>query len=252
MRGPHTKVPTPDDEIKPADLARFWRSNDLNNYNFDYVETSTRRRGDLQQLIAGAGHARALRIGGRFTAVMDGPQPAGNRTILSPDNANNFSFTKIFPADIHALRVPFVNIETNYRNDEFFAYAPGYDASNAERFEQFSIPGKVEFDDIHAAAQRFLLTSIYQTLSGQCQQDIEGRVILRFGDRVGVRHSTIEVSGDSGRVTAITTDTNGNVTGFKLSEAPQLLSGETYVAAGLKLARMRLARLISAPMTPII
>ena len=235
MRGPHTTVPTPDIEIMVGDIARFWRSNDLNDYKFDYVETSTRRRGDLQQLIAGAGHARALRIGGRFTAVMDGPQPVGNRTILSPDNGTNFSFSKTFPANVHALRVPFVNRETGYRNDEFFAYAPGYDKNNAEIFEQFSLPGKVEFDDIHAAAQRFLLTSLTQTLSGQCQQDIEGRIVLRFGDRVGIRHSTIEVSGDSGRITAVTTSVNGNVTGFKLSEAPELLADQTYVARWIKI-----------------
>jgi len=174
---------------------------------------------------------------------MDGPKPEGNRTILSPDNAANFTFSKIFPSDVHALRVPFVNRATDYRNDQFFVYAPGYgpadDPGNnilaAEKFEQFSLPGKVEYDDVFAAARRHLLNSKYQTLSGQCQQDIEGRIILRFGDRVGVRHSTIEVSGDSGRVTEIWADGSGNITGFKLSETPELLAGHTYVARWIKI-----------------
>ena len=227
--GPHQVRPTPDAEINWPAFAAFWEWCDAQGFTFDFYETSGRRKGDLEQLCCGAGRAKILRIDGRLTPIIDRAQPAGARTILSPDNARDFKFSKIFPPDVHALRVRFFNKDTDYRDDERIIYLNGQTAATATKFEKFDMPGVVDKDLIFRHARYAFKSAKLQTLSGTCTQDIEGSLLLRYGDRIAIRHSTVQITGESGWIERVDFNNNGQITGFRLSEKARLENGKTYV-----------------------
>lgn len=234
-RGAHQAAPTTDALIDWPAMARWAQFCTENGFTFNHVETSPRRKGDLLQLIASAGRARLIYVQGRLTPIIDAPQPDGPRTILTPDNATNFMFRKHFPAEVHALRLRFTNRANNYRDDERYHYMPGYNSANSELIEDFSILGVDDADLIARHGEYWARTQQLQTLSGSAVQDIEGGMILRYGDRIGVRHSTVQVSGESGWVEAVTKNQAGQITAFTLSEACELNTSETFVARWRKI-----------------
>ena len=229
-RGAHQANPTSDTEIDWPAFAEFWEWCDTQGFTFDYVENTARRKGDLQQLIGSACRARILRINGLLTPVIDRAQPAGNRTILTPDNAADFVFRKSFPPEVHAIDINFANKDTNYRNDERRIYVDGYTAQTAEKFEPFNLPGVVDADLIFRHAKYFIKSSQLQVFGGGGSQDIEGRMVLRFGDRIGIQHGTLAITSESGFVKEIFTDGLGDITGFRLSEETPVNATDQFVA----------------------
>lgn len=233
--GGHQAHPTPANEINWPAFAWFWDWCNDNGFTFDFVETSGRRKGDLQQLIGTACRARIMRIGGLLTPVIDGPKPQGPRTILSPDNAKNFSFNKIFPADVHALNIQFPNKDNGYRNDDRTVYLDGHTKSTATKYEPFGMDGVVDAALIFKHAHYFANSAKLQTLSGSCVQDIEGGMILRYGDRVAVRHSTLSITSESGFVSEVFTNQGGEITGFRLPESVAVNETDVFVARWRKI-----------------
>lgn len=167
----------------------------------------------------------ALSDDAKVSVVRDTAQSTP-KMVISPRNSFGFSSTLAFPKPPHAYRVRFIDPDT-YEDSERIAYDDGYTAANATRFEVLQTKGCKSSDQAwkdgryHLAQQR-LRPEVF-TFS----QDVQ-HLRYRRGDLLTLRHDVILVGLGAGRVTAITTDVNGDVTAFECDEKLFMEAATSY------------------------
>ena len=237
-QGAHTTKPYSDEQINWPSLARFWRWCDDNGFNVDWPAEGAMTRDQAARIICSACRARPIRVGGKLTIVIDGPQTDGERQLFTPRNVSGFRVRKTFPGEVHALRIPFANREQDYQPDEMFVFADGYSRDGtepgtvkAERYELFEIPGVTEPELIWRHGRFWLYTALLQT--EQYEFDVAAESIgSQPGHLTAVAHDVMLVGLGQARVKALQTNGGGDVTGIILDEAGDGLTGRFAMEAG--------------------
>ena len=234
VRGPHVANPKADDEIDWSSAAVFWRWCYDQGFTFDFVLESDLTRRNLLDLICAAGRARAVKVNGKLSFVIDAARDAGPVQMFTARNVRNFRVIKTFPGEVHGLRVEFLNEDKDYRLDERIVYADGFSADGAgetqvaTKLERIEFPGVTNADLVYQLARFHWATAILQTERYIFDVDVE-RLVANYGALVAVQHDVMVLGLGSARVSALTVDEqSGDILGVEIDDVFEMEAGKSY------------------------
>ncbi len=227
LQGPSCAEPIPDSRLDlPAlqDLAVRAASKGL-EYNgvIDYAGTTRERLDDvLSPARSSFGFRDTL-----LSIVADKPQSVPVQH-FTPRNSWGFRGSRTFADQPHGLRVRYLNKDAGYQPDEMIAYADGYDATNATKFETIEGLGITSHDQAWKHGRYLLAVGQLRPESFSLNVDAEHLACTR-GDPVYVTHDVPLFGLASGRVLHQVLDAAGNLTGLVVDEPCPMEAGTTYV-----------------------
>ena len=177
-----------------------------NGYTFNSVVGSQRSVLEILKDICAAGRASPAMVDGKWTVIIDTAKPDIIQH-FTPHNSWGFESTKRLPKQPHALRVSYINADSDYQEDEALIYNAGYAAvadtvnniKAAEIFEQISLPGITDYATITKHARWHLAQATLRPEVFSLNTDLEYLVCNR-GDRVKVMHDVPLWGTGSGRI----------------------------------------------------
>ena len=239
LQGRANARPLADARIK---LARFQglheRCTDLGlEYNgvFDTAGTVYERLND----VLSAGRATVGMEDGLYSVVVDQPQTVPTQH-LTPRNTTSFKGSKVFPDEVHGLRVQFMSRELGWQRDEQIVLNDGYQLDGldafgdshpeypaATKFEVLELHGIDNWPQAFKAGRYYLAVLKLRPESYEVGMDIEA-LVARRGELVHFTHDVVKAGLASGRVTALIRDTDDRLLGIKLDETIVMVAGEEY------------------------
>ena len=204
---------------------------------FQYNNVMDGSRSVLEVLrdIAAAGRASPIIIDGKWTVVVDKPRAAPVQH-FSPHNSWGFESTKAIPKLPHAFRIVYRDEDNGYQETEQIVYNQTYNETNAEVFEELSLPGITKKDLVIKHARWNLAQAKLRPERYTLNTDLEYLVCNR-GDLVRVVHDVPMWGSGSGRIKNYI-----NSTTLELDEPVYMTSGTNYgirirTEAGLSVTR---------------
>jgi hypothetical protein len=177
---------------------------------------------DVLKDICSAGKASPNYIDGKWTVVVDKPR-TGVVQHFTPHNSWGFESTKILPRIPDAFRITIADEEKGYQANEYRVYNFGKNDSNAELFEEISLPGVTNFAQAKHIAQWHMAQLKMRPEIFSLNVDFEYLVCNR-GDVVRVTHDVPLWGSGSGRIKNCAA---GSAT-ITLTEDIYLESGKPY------------------------
>lgn len=177
---------------------------------------------DVLKDICSAGKASPNYIDGKWTVVVDKPR-TGVVQHFTPHNSWGFEATKILPRIPDAFRITIADEEKGYQANEYRVFNLGKNESNAELFEELSLPGVTNFAQAKHIAQWHMAQLKLRPEMFSLNVDFEYLVCNR-GDLVRVTHDVPLWGAGSGR---IKTCSVGSAV-ITLSEEIYLEAAKTY------------------------
>ncbi len=187
---------------------------------------------DVLQMVAAAGRASPAIIDGLWSVVQDKSQTVPVQH-FTPRNSFGFQGQKVFQDLPHALKIPFINRDEGWQQDERIVYDDGYDENNATLFETITLPGITDPEQIWKDGRYHIATARLRPEIYTFQTDVEHIVCTR-GDLIKFSHDVALVGLGSGRITAVT-DNGTHATSIDLDSQVTMEADKTYGV------RMRLA-----------
>lgn len=190
--------------------------------SYNAVLTSVSSVMDVLKDICSAGKASPNYIDGKWTVVIDKPR-TGVVQHFTPHNSWGFESTKILPRIPDAFRITIADEEKGYQANEYRVYNIGKNESNAELFEEISLPGVTNFEQAKHIAQWHMAQLKLRPEMYTLNVDFEYLVCNR-GDVVRVTHDVPLWGSGSGRIKNCAV---GSAT-ITLTEEIYLESGKPY------------------------
>lgn len=164
-------------------------------------------------------------VGEGLCFVSDWEKPVA-RQIFNASTVENYTLTRIFPKPVHAVLVEFKNIGKDSKADELTVYADGFDSSTADLIETYRLDWSCTmaraFKEGRAwLARRQLGVETHTWTSGP------QAIASSYGARVRVSHPTA-LYGQVGARVQFRHMAGGLVTGVRLSDEVEMVTGETY------------------------
>lgn len=239
VRGPHVPRPIPDDEIDWPAWAAFRQHCITHGFAIDLEIGDRIRRQEALDLVCGAARAKARRIAGRLTVVIDAPRPFPVQ-LLTPRNTLGLRVTRAALPRTQGLRVAFANRERGFRQDERLVLIDGVSAETVTEVEAVDAPGITDPAHVWKWARHLLATRALQLESATCEQDVE-TLAAPFGSLVQVAHDQLGQTGAQARVVDLILNAGGQVTGLLLDQevllpAAALAPGQSWVARWRRIA----------------
>lgn len=218
MVGVQNANPITTDRIDWDELV-YWRDwCTTNSLSYNYVHSADETL--LQRLmgIPTSAFGNHAIIGDKFSVVLDKTQPVSH--VINPRTSNGFSAVKQFIDLPDAFRIEYMD-EATGQKDEVIAYADGFDATNATKYELLSTVGVNNPEQAwkygrYHLAQATLRPEIYTV-----KLDIEQLRITR-GDTVKLAYDAMLVGLGWGRVTELT------ATELTVDEVLPFINGTSY------------------------
>lgn len=247
LQGAASRTPLADSRLALADFEALHEVCTAAGRSFNAVmERHLSVRDTVGQILA-AGRASFALPDNKVGVVLDERRETSIASI-TPRNSRGFSVTKAFPDLPHALRIPFVNRDQGWKDDELFVYRDGYSAANATRFERLDIPGQTDPGAVAALGRYFLAAAEQRTESYEVEMDI-GHIVAVRGDMVDITHDVLLVGLGSGRIKSLSTDGGGDFTGLSADEDFTMEGGKSYAVAIRAVAGLVTAAVVTAPGT---
>lgn len=194
-------------------------------YEFNMIRDFSSSVWDCLSDIAAAGRASPTLTDGVWSVVIDRPgKPVVNH--ITPRNSWGFSAEKPFYFRPHAFRIPFINAERGYVQDERIVYDDGYDESNATLFESIQLRGFTDPDLVWKFGRFHIAQARLRPETYTLFQDFE-HLVARRGQKVRVSHDVPLWGSGSGRVKALITE--GSDTAGVVVDDRIISTGESYV-----------------------
>ena len=167
---------------------------------YNAVITSVSSVMDVLKDICSAGKASPNYIDGKWTVVIDRAR-SGVVQHFTPHNSWGFESTKILPRIPDAFRITIADEEKGYQANEYRVFNIGKNESNAELFEEISLPGVTNFAQAKHIAQWHMAQLKLRPEMYSLNVDFEYLVCNR-GDVVRVTHDVPLWGNGSGRIKA--------------------------------------------------
>lgn len=197
--GPHTDDPHALSAINFESIAAFWQWCHIRNFRFGLPIIDDVSRRELMEIICNAGRGRPYYYRGQLHIAIDRERLEGPRQVIGPENARNFIFTRTFGGTNDALRVRFNNAENQYKEDLMTIYRAGRDETNAETFDEITLPGEIYSDQVYQKGRYIVDVAERANVIGRCEMDFEVET-LQLGDYIRLQHPVLNAAASSGRI----------------------------------------------------
>lgn len=215
LRGVANPKPLADNRLDLISIADFatWCDRIAPNvsepyYQCDVVVDYNTTALELAQNVAGTGRGSLMIRNGLYSIAVDGKDLTPIQQ-FTPNNSSNFTGNRTFLDTPHALRVNFIDPESNYQQAEVFVYADGYGQNNATKFETLGLFGCTRVGQAWRDGRYFLAQGIKRQEDFTLTVDIENLVCER-GDVVRVQHDVPMVGGTASRVRSTNAPIDGD------------------------------------------
>lgn len=225
LQAPSNKKPVPDSRINLASLQVWHEFCASKGFVYDRVHDFKSSTWDTLVAVAGAGMASPDRPDGRWGVIIDRPQSTPTQE-FNPRNSHDYSGELVFPKLPHAIRIPFINRDKNWGQDEWIVYAPGYNKDTATEFDTLELPGQTVGANVNYLGRYHIAQIYYRHLTSTISTG-PLHIIARRGDLARVNHDVLEWGVGQGRLSAY--DHNGTaVTALFLDDVFVLGGGFKY------------------------
>ena len=228
LQHPANPLPVPDAQLDLAQLQHWHeycaqqRSLTFNSqvytYNLQYnnvIAGGARSVLDTLREICSAGRGSPAMINGKWSIVIDEPKSIISQH-FTPHNSWGFEATKLLPRTPDALRVQFVDRNSDYIPKEIIVSYSNTSATNAQLLESISLPGTTSLAEAVSHAKWHLAQIKLRPEVYTINADIEYIVCTR-GDRVKLTHYVPMWGGGSGHIKN-TYGPSGTITLLELDE----------------------------------
>jgi hypothetical protein len=232
LQGPGNARPIPDARLDLAELEAWHRENSAGGRSHNRVIDFPTTVYQLLREIAACGRATPTMNDLKFSAVRDLAQTVP-RQIFTPRNSRNFHGRRVIPDELHALKVGFIDPQSNWQQVERIAYKDGYGPVAgpgllaASRFESFDLPGCTDPDLAWRIGRYHLATAQLRPEAYEFETDVEN-LACRRGDLIQIAHDVTEWGVAWGRVKSVATNLSGLGVSVTLDEAVPMSTGQIY------------------------
>jgi|APSaa5957512535_1039671.scaffolds.fasta_scaffold09299_3 hypothetical protein len=187
-----------------------------NGFEFNMIRDFKASVWDTLSDICAVARAVPVDSDGKWSVVIDQAKTVPVQK-FTPRNSSAFQAEKIFPDIPHGFKMRFPNRDKEWQQDELIVYDDGFTIANATEFEHLDGIGITDKD--HAWKHgRFHLAGIrLRPERYTFNADFE-HIIARKGDLILIAHDVLLVGLATGRITAIQTDSSGDVIGISVDE----------------------------------
>jgi len=204
LQNPASPEQKADDEIDLPALERWHAYNTTEGFAFNQVRDFVASPASVLDDVSSAGRGMRIMRDGLFSVVWDEPTSDIVQT-FTPRNSWGFQGVNTYKKTMHGLRVPFINEDNGWQDDERTVYDDGFDKSNATRLQQVEFPGVTDPDLIWKHGRFHLAQVKLRPATYKLSVDVENLICTR-GDRVRVNHDVPMFGLVSGRVKAVSAD----------------------------------------------
>tara|TARA_R100000908_G_scaffold21969_2_gene8897 strand:+ start:28789 stop:34554 length:5766 start_codon:yes stop_codon:yes gene_type:complete len=217
-----------------ADAFKAWADRcDTRGDECNMVVDSSTTVKDLLQEVSSYGRASIQEIDGVYLPVVDIEKTTPVQH-FTPRNSINFSSTRIFPDNPHALKVRFINPDKDWQQDEAIVYDDGYNADGsgedeqATKFETISFLGITNWDQAWKTGRYILAEAKLRQEVYSLEVDFE-HLIANRGDLVKVTHDVPLWGSGYGRIKSFTLNGSSEVTEVVLDDVVTIQAATDYV-----------------------
>ena len=195
-------------KLDNASFVEFWNFCNTEGFTFNFIcdtETLTWKR--LVQIAAAGRGAVTCDNDGRISVVID---KAGKTPVqmFTPRNSWGFSVERAYVKYPHALRAKYRDASDDYRENNGYVYADGYNASNATNIVEWEAEGKTNWKEVWRFGRYYLASARLRPESVTLSTDWEWRMCRR-GDLVLVSHDVLTNTFGSARIVGLLYDVDG-------------------------------------------
>lgn len=227
MQGSANRRPKTDSQMDLVQIQAFHEKNTAEGFNFNAVIDFRTTVKQLRQDVLAAGRATYHLRDMLFSVLFETVQEVGVAAI-TPRNSSGFTWSKRFLEIPHALRIRYVDEQSDYRQNERIIYADGYDKTNASIFEDGEAGlGVTHPTQVFKMKKRELAEAILRADDYGVKMDFEH---LQFGrgDRVDVQHDTVLFAISSARILEGTVNDASLIISLYFDEPVILEAGKIY------------------------
>jgi len=193
------------------------------NAVIDFSTTVKQLRQDVLAAGRGTFHLFDMKYSVLFERAQDTPVH-----LITSRNASSPTWRKRFIDLPHAMRVRYVDEQSDYRQNERIVYADGYSAANATIFEDAEAGlGVTHERQVFVMKRRELAEVQLRADDYTVQMDFEHLLFTR-GDRVEYQADLVLAALSSGRLLDVTLDGNGSVSACVVDEPVVMEEGVDY------------------------
>jgi hypothetical protein len=194
LTGPANSRPVPWDQI---DLARIgawmaWCEAAAPQGDYrahcDLIASERATVGELAQVICATGRAIPVIRDGKYSVIYEAEARAPVQ-LFNERNSTGLTATHTWPDQPHALRVRYVD-ENSWTRNEIVCFAPGYDGTNATRYQTLDLDGIVRGPQAWREGMYYLAQASLRRETIELKADVESLVCQR-GDLVLVSHDAL-------------------------------------------------------------
>lgn len=203
------------------------------NRTFQFVFDQPYTVPQAAQMVAATGRAAILFKDGKYLIKQDVKQTTVIQHI-TPINSWGFGMKMAFPDAVHALRVRFLNKNSNFQQDERIVYADGYsaDGSNgtavATQFQTIQLVGCVDPDQAWKDGRYQWAVSKLRQRTFICYMDVENIACDRM-DLVRYNHDVPAIGLGFARISGLVySSDNTLILGVQMTDAFAMVNGTTY------------------------
>ena len=171
-------------------------------YTFNGVVRTERTVKDVVNNVLSNARAQLnMQQNGKIGVLIDeaGRSP---RQMITPANSWDFSGSRTFPVYPHALRLTYTEPAANWQSAEVIAYDDGYNAANADTFEDMPTVGVTNRQEAWRFGRFMIAQARMRNETFTVKMDIEYLAVVR-GDIVTVQHDVPKFGGIATRVVSV-------------------------------------------------